>query len=228
MTQDAMNPAFSEANAIREPCSYPEPLRAPLARFVFDTDQWVMPAALMDDIGITRHELWNSLVVGKAIRITVAKHFPPNRLDLSLLTASLPGRLALLPRSDWLRLGLSLSFLPYCGHIRSSMDGHFRRAIREHLDETAVLTLEQHGEVDDRPQFKAGPSAWRHPQIVALGGVRAGLEQVCRWPGAVRQRFELQFDSSERSVAPSVDGLNGYWLELACKIIFPQHHWLWS
>ncbi|MEK9868145.1 MAG: hypothetical protein VW831_00355 [Gammaproteobacteria bacterium] len=223
-----MNPTLSETNALREKCSYPGSLEAPLARFIFDTDQWVMPAALMSDIGITQHEPWSSLVVGNVIRTTVARHFPPNRLDLALLTSGLAGRLALLPRAEWLRLGLTLSFLPYCGHIRNSMDGHFRRVIRENLDESSLLTLEQHGEVEERPQFKAGPGAWRHPQIVALGGVRAGLEQVCRWPGVVRQRFELQFDSNERSVEQSVHGLNGYWMELACKIIFPQHHWLWS
>jgi len=223
-----MNPRLTEQQVFSGQDAYPEALRSPLTRFCFDTDQWVNTAGLMDQLDLKRLHGWESKLTGDALKRVVGQYAYPARLDLALLTSELSGRLALMPRSDWLRLGVCLSFLPYCGHIRVSMDGHFRRAVREHLDESALLMLEEHGEVEDRPLFTAGAGAWRTPHLVALGGVRSGIEQACRWPDALRQRFLLQFDTAERAVRPSVQGLNGYWLELACKTIFPQHPWLWS
>jgi len=225
---EVMNPRLSEQKVLSGRAAYPEALQQALLRFCFDTDQWVNTAALLKQLNLNRLHGWELGMSGDALKKFVGKHSNPARLDLALLTSELSGRLALMPRSDWLRLGICLSFLPYCGHIRVSMDGHFRRAVREHLDESALIMLEQHGEVEDRPVFIGGAGAWRNPHLVALGGVRAGLEQACRWPDVLRQRFLLQFDMSELAVKPTVQGLNGYWLELACKTIFPQHPWLWS
>jgi hypothetical protein len=225
---DLMNPHLSEQKVLSGRAAYPEALRQALMRFCFDTDQWVNTAALLEQLNLKRLHDRDLAITGHALKKVVGKHSHPARLDLALLTSELSGRLALMPRSDWLRLGICLSFLPYCGHIRVSIDGHFRRAVREHLDESALLMLEQHGEVQDRPVFTAGVGAWRTPHLVALGGVRAGIEQACRWPDALMQRFLLQFETAERAVGPGVQGLNGYWLELACKTIFPRHPWLWS
>ena len=208
--------------------NYPEALRGHLERFFFDADQWANPQALASYLNVNNDFDWAADLHAVAVRKTVARHFQTGRLSIALLTNDFRGRLALLSHADWLRLGLCVAVLPYCGVIRRSMDGHFRRAIRQSLDEAAVAFLDQQGGVDDGPAFLAGAGAWRTPQAVALGGVRAAIEQACGWSEPVRNRFYLHFDPQEREVPPSVGGLNSYWLELACKTIFPDPHWLWS
>lgn len=207
---------------------YPEALQAPLVRFFFETDQWVMPSALLAQLKPGEGFDWPAVMTPAALRRIVADRYLTSRLSLSLLTDDLSGRLALLPRSEWLRLGTCISLLPFCGRIRVSMDGHLRRVVRDQLNETAIQLLDQQVEVEDRPIFLAGAGAWRSPHQMAVGGVRAVLEQACGWPPVLRERFALQFEPGESEARPSVSGLNRYWLEVACKTMFPAPHWLWS
>lgn len=206
----------------------PDALRQPLARFVLDGVGWVRPRALARLTGANQAALRPDFGGdGAALGRTLARALPPRRLDLELLGRDLRGRLALLPREDWLQLGLCIAVLPSCGGIRRSMDGHFRRVVQRALDESALTNLEERAEVPDRPAFLGGPGAWRAADRMAAGGVRAALEQVCVWPDPVRQRFELQFEPEELDVPPSVGGLNMTWLEIACKASWPDHPWLW-
>jgi hypothetical protein len=156
----------------------------------------------------------------------VAAALPPRELPLNLLTGDLPGRLALLPRADWLRLGLCLALLPLRGQILRSMDGHFRRAVRQGLDEAVLAALDQRAG-GDAVRSLLGAGAWRTPAQVAAGGVVAALDQACDWPAPVRQRFELQFAAGELAQPPSVAGLDPHFLEIACKASWPDHPWLW-
>ena len=206
----------------------PGELRAQLERFLFDVDEWVSLPALARELKLSSAIDWAPLMTRSAVRKTVAAQFPSRRLSPALLTGELRGRLALLPRAEWLRLGLALALLPYCGGIRHSMDGHFRRAVRQAFDDATINALDQHDTVEERPVFIGGPGAWRNPQVVALGGVWSAVEQACGWPDVVKNRFYLQFEPNERSAPPSVNGVNGFWLEVACKTIFPNPHWLWS
>lgn len=208
--------------------SCPSELRAQLERFFFDVDQWVSLPALARQLNLSSTIEWAPLMTRSVVRRTVAAHFQARRLNPALLTGELRGRLALLSRPDWLHLGLALALLPYGGGIRHSMDGHFRRAVRQAFDDATIDALDQRDTVEERPIFIGGPGAWRNQQVVALGGIRSAVEQACGWPDVVKERFYLQFEPSERSAPPSVDGVNGFWLEVACKTIFPNPHWLWS
>lgn len=214
--------------AAPESRKYPAALQAPLERFLFDADQWVMPRALLRDLGCADEADFDAAMSRQAIRTIVAQRHQVGRLSVQLLAGDLRWRLALAPRDDWLRLGLCASLLPYCGRIRNSMDGHFRRVVREQFETSAIDLLEEHGGVGDLPVFLAGAGAWRKSETVALGGIRSMLEQACGWPVTLRRRFNLQFEPEELDVSPSVGGLNGYWLEVVCRTMFPESHWLWS
>ena len=74
-----------------------------------------------------------------------------------------------------------------------------------------------------------GSSAVKTPHIdgLAAGGMRSAVTQACGWPDPVRQRFALQFEPEELEAPPSVGGLDMTWLEIACKVSFPDHPWLW-
>jgi hypothetical protein len=215
------------ASAVR-PSGPPHALRQPLERFLFDGVGWSRPRALARLANA--HEA--TMVPGfgsdaAALGRTLARLLPPRRLDIELLSRELRGRLALLPRGDWLRLGLCVAVLPFCGQILRSMDGHFRRVVQQALDESALSGLEGQAAVPERPVFLGGPGAWRSADRLAAGGVRAALEQVCMWPDPIRQRFDLQFEPEELDVPASVGGLNMTWLEIACKASWPDHPWLW-
>jgi len=207
---------------------YSSDLQIPLEQFFFNVDQWVNTHALIAELKVPNDAFWAQDMNSSAVRKIVARHYRANRLSISLLTGSFRGRLALLSRDDWLRLGMCIAVLPQRGVIRRSMDGHFRRAVRQGFDEDVINSLEQLGSVEDGPEFTGGAGAWRTPHRVALGGVIAAVEQACSWPDPIRARFYLHFEPQEREVPPSVVGLNCYWLELVCKILFPKPHWLWS
>ena len=206
----------------------PQALREPLERFIFAPHTWVSPRSLARHLGPADPTLEPPQPGdGAGLLRVVARALPPRRLDAGLLGRDLRGRLALLPRADWLRLGLCISVLPSCGQIQRSMDGHFRRVVRQALDETALQSLDQQGTVPARPVFLAGAGAWRAPALLAAGGMRSALEQACGWPDPVRQRFALQFEPEELEAPPSVGGLDMTWLEIACKASLPDHPWLW-
>lgn len=206
----------------------PPALREPLARFLFAPDTWVLPASLTALLGLADNPAPLARLDDAGVRRVVARALPPRRLPLDLLTGDLQGRLALLDRAHWLRLGLCISVLPFCGRILKSMDGNFRRVVREALDERTLEALDRQADAVASIAFVLGPGAWRAPERVAAGGVRAALEQACLWPDPVRQRFLLQFGPDELSGPPSVGGLNQQCLEIACKASLPDHPWLWS
>jgi hypothetical protein len=207
----------------------PEPLWAPLRAFFFETHTWLKPRALARGMGAVSPALDSLRGTQTAWRRALAHSHPPRRLDAMLLAGHLRGRLALLSREEWWRLGLCVCVLPSCGQIQRSLDGHFRRAVRQLLDEVALEGLDLNaGQWHTRPVFLAGPGAWRDPNSLAAGGVRAAMEQACPWPEPVRQRVQLRFEPEELTVPPSVRGLDITWLEIACRALWPQHPWLWS
>lgn len=206
----------------------PAALREPLERFFFAPHTWVRPRSLARHLGPDEPapEQISPGHVASLQRV-VARALPPRRLDAGMLGRDLRGRLALLPRADWLRLGLCISVLPACGQIQRSMDGHFRRVVRQALDEATLQSLDQQGVLAERPTFLAGAGAWRAPALLAAGGMRSAVEQACGWPDPVRERFALQFEPEELEAPPSVGGLDMTWLEIACKASLPDHPWLW-
>lgn len=220
--------AQAAALATLGPWGGPALLRAPLERFVLAPHTWVRPRSLARHLGAPDPAAWGGAPADAAgLRRVLARALPPRRLDPGLLGRDLRGRLALLLRADWLRLGLCIAVLPFCGQIQRSMDGHFRRVVRQALDEAALQSLDQQGALAERPVFLAGAGAWRTPDLLAAGAVRAALEQACGWPDPVRERFALQFEPEELEAPPSVGGLDMTWLEIACKASLPDHPWLW-
>ena len=204
----------------------PDALEAPLRQFLFEPEGWCRPRAL----GAQQLSPESPQATRPGWRRAVASVVPPRGLDAALLCRNLRGRLALLPRADWLRLGLCVCVLPSCGQIQRSLDGHFRRAVQQLLDDEGVQGLDRVAEQlpGDRPVFLAGPGAWRHPDHLAAGGVRAAMEQACRWTDPVRLRVRLRFEPEELQGPPSVGGIDITWLEIACKALWPHHPWLWS
>lgn len=209
--------------------SLPAPLWAPLREFLFDTHTWLKPKALAKALNAASPALDSLPGTPAAWRRALAHSQPPRRLDATLLAGPLRGRLALLSREEWWRLGLCVCVLPSCGQIQRSLDGHFRRAVRQLLDDETLEGLDQKAaHADTRPVFLAGPGAWRDPDSLAAGGVRAAMEQACSWPEPIRQRVRLRFEPKELTGPPSVRGLDITWLEIACRALWPQHPWLWS
>jgi hypothetical protein len=223
MQQSARPAAGATGNRI------PDALSEPLRQFFFETHTWVRPRALAQMMGGVAPTLQAGRAVDAGWRRVVAQLLPPRRLDADLLCRDLRGRLALLSRADWLRLGLCVCVLPFCGQIQRSMDGHFRRAVRQLLEEEAIQRLDQAVDaLAERPVFRAGPGAWRAPDPLALGGVRAAMGQACPWPDSVALRVHLHFEPEDLEGADSVSGLDMTWLEIACKALWPDHPWLWS
>lgn len=204
----------------------PDALQAPLRQFVFEPEGWCRPQAL----GVPQLAAGARQPPRSSWRRAVAAIVPPRMLDAALLCRNLRGRLALLPRADWLQLGLCVCVLPFCGQIQRSLDGHFRRAVQQLLEEEAIQRLDRiAGEAPpDRPVFLAGPGAWRSPDRLAAGGMRAAMEQACFWTDPVALRVRLRFEPDELQGPPSVGGIDITWLEIACKALWPQHPWLWS
>jgi hypothetical protein len=207
----------------------PDALGEPLRQFFFETHTWVRPRALAQMVGGAALPVEEGRAVDAGWRRAVAQLLPPRKLDTDLLCHDLRGRLALLSRADWLRLGLCVGVLSSCGQIQRSMDGHFRRVVRQLLEEEAIQRLDQGVDVPaQKPVFLAGPGAWRAPEPLALAGVRAAMAQACPWPDAVASRVRLHFEPEELEGAHSVSGLDMRWLEIACKALWPDHPWLWS
>jgi hypothetical protein len=134
-------------------------------------------------------------------------------------------RLALLSREEWIRLGMVVAMLPMCGRARDSIDGNFRRTVKQWLDQDGLEILD-HDFPSTPLRSQLGPGAWRNPDAVALSGISALLNQACHWPEAVMARFSLGFEPGELIKPPAVLGLNSEWMEFACKISWPDHPWL--
>ncbi|WP_194944851.1 hypothetical protein [Limnohabitans sp. 2KL-3] len=195
-----------------------------LNRFVWHPEKWLRQTGLsvnapslkqMDVQTIRRHVS----EISKACDLPLALWRSPEA----------PGalRLALLSRDEWMRLGLVVSMLPMCGRAHGSIDGHFRRMVKQCLDQDGLEKLD-HGFPSAQLTTRLGPGAWRNAAGVALGGVSAIIHQICDWPEAVSNRFSLAFEPGELNKPPSVVGLNSEWMEFACKISWPDHPWLCS
>ena len=157
----------------------PQALRGPLRAFVFETEPALRPPTLAQVLGCAEPRVQASAAVDRGRRRALARVAPPRRLDPDLLCRDLRGRLAMMPRADWLRLGLCVCVLPSCGQIQRSLDGHFRRVVRELLEEPVIRWLDDmEGFPGERPVLWAGPGAWRSPEALAAGGVRAARSQV--------------------------------------------------
>lgn len=161
-------------------------------------------------------------------RRLISMYFPTKDMHLVNLTRDWRARLALLPASDWMKLGFAVSVLPFCGHVQRSMDGNFRRAVREAFAPTIWSELDVHTSASVDLQFLLGHGAWKTTSAVAAGGVRCAIEQACDWPEVVRKRVCLKLDPVVMEAPVSVRGLTPYWLEIACKITLQDHPWLWS
>ena len=153
---------------------------------------------------------------------------PIQGIALTRLCRDWQSRLALLPAGEWLKLGFAVSALPFCGHAQRSMDGNFRRALRDQLGPDATVALDACAGPQGQPQFMLAAGAWKSPELVAMAGVRSAFEQACPWGEAIRRRFILQFPASLLETPASVAGLDETWLEIACKLSLQDHLWLWS
>jgi hypothetical protein len=195
-----------------------------LDRFVWQPEQWVRRSGLPDGAPA----LGQLDAVG--VRSLVGRSSRPRDLPWGQWQGpdARPLRLALLSREDWLRLGLVVAMLPMCGRARPSIDGHFRRVVKQCLDENGLERLDHDLPAGPLPVSLLGPGAWRDSGALSLGGISAALGQVCHWPEAVLARFRLGFDAGELEQSPAVDGLTSDWMEFACKLSWPDHPWLWS
>src|SRR6056300_2039194 len=97
---------------------YSSDLQIPLEQFIFNVDQWVNTHALIAELKVPNDAFWAQDMNSSAVRKIVARHYRANRLSISLLTGSFRGRLALLSRDDWLRLGMFSAVLPHRSVIR--------------------------------------------------------------------------------------------------------------
>lgn len=217
-----------------DPLQWPADLVRQVDRFLFGASQWVSPAALRARVEST-HALSQNATPLDLEHLSAAqlqrladRVAPIGDIELRRLTRDWHSRLALLDAQRWMDLGFTLSVLPFCGQVQRSMDGNFRRALRDQFGADAVALLDEQAGEGLAPKFLLGPGAWKHPQRVAAGGVRAAMTELCDWGGAVRQRFALQFDPHVLAAPPSVEGLDETSLEIACKLTLQDHPWLWS
>lgn len=193
-------------------------------RFVWHPEKWLRQTALS---GV---ELQVNMIGAPALRRHLSRRSRTCDLPLSEWRSGQTAgalQLALLSRDEWLRLGMVTSMLPMCGHARDSIDGNFRRVVKQCLDQDGLEKLD-HGFPAGTLRSRLGPGAWRDPSAVALGGVSAVLGQLCKWPQAVMNRFTLGFEPGELQRPQAVVGLNSEWMEFACKISWPDHPWLSS
>jgi len=209
-------------------------LRARVDEFVFSVERWVDPKALakycQSKSGHTGPDLAVDFAQLSVVhqRRLISAYLPPKDIPLGESTRDWRARLALLSAADWMKLGFAVSVLPFCGHVQRSMDGNFRRALRETFGPAVWAELDSHPQASGELQFLLGPGAWKVPPSVAAGGVRCAIEQACEWPSVVRERVCLKFDPAVLEAPVSVRGLTPYWLEIACKITLQDHPWLWS
>lgn len=217
------------AHPAGDPSGWSAELVREVDRFLFGAPQWVHADALRARLDWPAEEPWGEPTLAPSqLQQLTERAAPVAGIDLLQLTRDWRARLALLDAQRWLELGFTLSVLPFCGHVQRSMDGNFRRALRDQFGVDAAALLDAQAGKGPPLQFKLGPGAWKRPELVAAGGVSAALLQVCDWGEAVRERFTLQFDPQILAAAPSVEGLDETWLEIACKLTLPDHPWLWS
>ena len=222
-------------SSVASSASWSDPaLRSRIDDFLFSADRWADPVALArlcqsrpgQGVPGAAPDFEKLSAVQK--RRLIAAHLPPKDIPLVELTRDWRTRLALLSAADWMKLGFAVSVLPFCGHVQRSMDGNFRRAVREAFGPTVWTELDSHPQASVELQFLLGPGAWKTTPAVAAGGVRCAIEQACDWPQPIRERVCLKLDPSVMEAPVSVRGLNPYWLEIACKITLQDHPWLWS
>jgi len=212
-----------------DPRAWPDDLVREVDRFLFGASHWVNADALQMQLNLAPDEALDPKALAPAqFQRLVDRVAPVAAMDLSRLTQDWHYRLALLDAKRWLDLGFTLAVLPFCGHVQRSMDGNFRRALREQFGGDAAALLDEQAGKGPPLQFMLGAGAWKNPQQVAAGGVSAALAQLCDWDDAVRDRFTLQFDPKILAAPPSVVGLDKTWLEIACKLTLQDHPWLWS
>jgi hypothetical protein len=226
--------AMAARRGVCDPLQWPGDLVRQVDRFLFGASQWVSPGALRARIEATQAVPPNalpldlqSLSAGQLQRLA-DRVAPIGDIELRRLTRDWHSRLALLDAQHWMDLGFTLSVLPFCGHVQRSMDGNFRRALRDQFGVDAAGLLDEQAGKGPALKFLLGPGAWKYPQRVAAGGVSAAMAQLCDWGGAVRQRFALQFDPQVLAAPASVEGLDETSLEIACKLTLQDHPWLWS
>ncbi len=226
--------SLSPRRVVCDPLEWPADLVSQVDRFLFGASQWVSPRALQEKIELSQPAALNAVPLDlkslsdEQIQRLADRVAPIGAIELRRLTRDWHARLALLDAQRWMDLGFTLSVLPFCGHVQRSMDGNFRRALRDQFGADAAALLDQQAGKGPALKFLLGPGAWKHPERVAAGGVRAAMTQLCHWGGAVRQRFALQFDPQVLAVPESVEGLNETSLEIACKLTLQDHPWLWS
>jgi hypothetical protein len=221
----------------------PSALLEAVDRFVLAPEVWAVPQTLATWVRSDTSDLdsWlrqttfdhsapfaEGTLSDKAIQRLMAKASPLSSVDLGLLTCDWRHRLALLSKDEWSQLGLCLSALPFCGHLQRTMDGHLRRALRHGLELRVVDALDKQTAAAEMIDFTAGPGAWKYPQQLAWGGVRAAIEQVCCWPDSVQRRTLMRFDLEQLRAPVCVVGLDAHWLEMSCRLMWPEHPWLWS
>ena len=213
---------------------WPLELLQPLDRFLFGMVPSVNAEALAAWVAtvLVPREPQSRLAVEQLgfgqVEQLLARVAPIHGIALTRLTRDWQSRLALLPPSEWFKLGFTLSVLPFCGHAQRSMDGNFRRALRDNLGPEGATVLDQYAGRGRELEFLLGAGAWKNPELVATSGVRAAFEQVCPWGEPIRRRFLLQFSPRVFEGPASVAGLDETWLEIACKISLQDHPWLWS
>lgn len=220
---------------LQQPADWAPAIRQRVERFLFQAPQWVQPEALVAQVpdnaslagafAFMEERSWSS----HQVQILAARLAPIHGIQPHRLMGGWQARLALLDASEWTQLGFAISALPYGGQAQRSMDGHFRRALREQLGADAPQRLDAlAGQLPPALKFRLGPGAWKQPQQVAWGGVRAAWDQVCTWDPAVRTRAGLGFKPEVLQSPASVVGLDEVGLEMACKLIWDEHPWLWS
>lgn len=200
-----------------------------LDRFLFGASQWVHEGALRARLHLAHEADAGPLTLSpvQCQRLT-DRIAPSTHIEVHRLAHNWRSRLALLDAQRWLDLGMTLSVLPFCGQAQRSMDGSFRRALRDRFGADAAALLDAQAGKGPALTCLLGPGAWKNPPAVAAAGVSAALLALGDWGSVVLDRFTLQFDPQVLKTAPSVAGLDDTWLEIACKLTLQDHPWLWS